>query len=406
MNRKWTHSTVLTATLLMAAPAALAQQQPGDRPQIRPAQPGLQQGQHDKTDQMLSQLDLARVTKLIDKQVTDQQGQPCGTVKDIIIDPEHGFATFAVISLQAKPGGGQEQQGQQPGQIGQERNGQQQAGQLGNQQQKMVLVPFETLSISDRQPDKITLNVDRQKLDQRPAFQEAQIQQLKQREFVEQQCQAFNVKPYWDKAEDGQGVLDRLQEALPGEDKDQLHVQQVSKLKSKSIVDDNDQQLGQFKDMLVDTEEGRLAYLVVGLQGGQNGQQAQPGQQPNAQQRPQAGQQEQAGQNGQRIGQQIGGQMALVPWAAVDYKEDRQQLSIDTDRQTLQRQAFAEGQWPNLNDEQVARNLHQQFGEEPYWEVYGYPRYEEGQQQQRNGQQPRPGQTERQQPREPIGPFE
>lgn len=394
MNRMWTRSTILAATLLMAAPAAMAQQQPGiERPGVRPVQPGQNAN---NTEKMLSQLDLAQASKLVGKQVTDQQGQQIGKIQDVIIDPRHGIATFALLQIQPNQQNqqqpGQLNQQQQPGQADQQQPGQPQA-QVG--QQKIVLLPFEALRIDEQMPQQVKLSVARQQIEQRPAFQETQMQQLKDKDFVKQQYQAFGFQPYWEQAR-RQGALERLRDALPGDD-DELVAHKFSQLKNKPIQDSDQQALGQCKDLLIDMEEGRIAYLVVGLQGAAANQQRNQAQQDEPGQRPQIG--------------QAGGQMALVPWAAVEFEADRQQLVIDTDRQTLQRNAFAEGQWPNLADEQVARNLHQQFGEQPYWEVYGYPRYEEGQQ--RNGREPstrpgeqRNGQQPNNQQREPIRPLE
>jgi len=65
---------------------------------------------------------------------------------------------------------------------------------------------------------------------------------------------------------------------------------------------------------------------------------------------------------------------AAVPWDMFMLQAKPHQARIDADRNMLQAVAFDMSNWKNLSDRSFASRVYQQFGEEPYSQVYGYPK--------------------------------
>jgi len=115
--------------------------------------------------------------------------------------------------------------------------------------------------------------------------------------------------------------------------------------------------LGNLQDILLDFHQGLVAYGVVSLGSGE---------------------------------------LAAVPWSAIEIRPSEMLALIDTDRQSLQQVAFSEDQMPDLSNPQYAQQLHNQFNRQPYWEVLGFV----GAGAQMRPQQMRPQQMQQQQ--EPL----
>jgi sporulation protein YlmC with PRC-barrel domain len=92
-----------------------------------------------------------RMTDVIGQQVMSQQGQPLGTVDDVIVTVDGGKA-FAIIAQQQP---GQQQRGQQQMQRGQQ------------QQQNLIAIPFENLDI---QQGRLLTTMSQQELQRQRQF--------------------------------------------------------------------------------------------------------------------------------------------------------------------------------------------------------------------------------------------
>jgi sporulation protein YlmC with PRC-barrel domain len=64
--------------------------------------------------------------------------------------------------------------------------------------------------------------------------------------------------------------------------------------------------------------------------------------------------------------------LALVPWSAVHVAPGARAVTLNTTKANLEAVAFAEGSFPNLQDRQYVRDLHQRFDATPYWESLAY----------------------------------
>lgn len=104
------------------------------------------------------------------------------------------------------------------------------------------------------------------------------------------------------------------------------------------IKNDQDKKVGQLEDIVFDVRQGNLAYGLVGF-GGTMG---------------------------------LAKKTAAVPWNAIQIQPDQKIARLNTDERTLSSVEINKDQIARLNDPTFARQVHQSFGQEPYWEVYGY----------------------------------
>ncbi len=106
-------------------------------------------------------------------------------------------------------------------------------------------------------------------------------------------------------------------------EKAQLH--SASQFIGLNVQDSQGQPVGVVRDLVLDMEEQRIAYLLVG----------------------------------------VGEESYLVPWAAVTSPHEGPFLTLDADRQTV---TTAPVRSPEQLDEQSARELHEHYGVSPYWD--------------------------------------
>ena len=112
------------------------------------------------------------------------------------------------------------------------------------------------------------------------------------------------------------------------------------------IKNDQDQDIADLKDIVFDVRQGNLAYGLINF-GGVMG---------------------------------IATKTAAVPWSAIKIQPDQKNARLNADERTLASAQISRDQIAKLNDPTFARQVHQSFGQDPYWEVYGYvpPTAEQG----------------------------
>jgi sporulation protein YlmC with PRC-barrel domain len=109
----------------------------------------------------------------------------------------------------------------------------------------------------------------------------------------------------------------------------------------------NDEQLASIKDLVIDSRKGNVAYGLLGY-GGVLG---------------------------------VREKVAAVPWSAISVQPDQSTAKLDATQDKLDSATLAEGRIAQLNQRQFAQRVHEVFGVEPYWQVYGFepPGGQEGQ---------------------------
>ena len=112
----------------------------------------------------------------------------------------------------------------------------------------------------------------------------------------------------------------------------------LSKIIGLNVRDAAKKDLGEIKDVLIDSQSGCLAYGLISY-GGVAG---------------------------------IGDKTAAVPWAAIELQRNLEYAMLDADRAALDQATVTDEDITKLNQPAYARRFHEQFGQEPYWEVFGF----------------------------------
>ncbi|OHB52754.1 MAG: hypothetical protein A2Y12_09930 [Planctomycetes bacterium GWF2_42_9] len=137
-------------------------------------------------------------------------------------------------------------------------------------------------------------------------------------------------------------VKERMPSSLKGESATQAEGQ-LKLIKGSDIIGMdvkglNDEDLAEIKDLVIDTRKGNIAYGLLGY-GGVLG---------------------------------VKERQSAVPWSAISIQPDNKVAKLDATTEKLDRAALTEGRISQLNQRQFAQRIHEVFGVEPYWQVYGF----------------------------------
>ena len=112
----------------------------------------------------------------------------------------------------------------------------------------------------------------------------------------------------------------------------------ANRIIGNDVKDTQSRKLGELSDVIFDVRQGNLAYGLVSF-GGVLG---------------------------------IGDKIAAVPWESVQLQTGREVVTLDTDRDTLKQSVLPNDDLSELCEPTFARQVHQGFDQEPYWEVFGF----------------------------------
>jgi sporulation protein YlmC with PRC-barrel domain len=401
------------AAALVLTPASVFAQgaaEPGQQgPQAQQAQQGEpQQLTEAEATERAAQQGLIRLANTMDATVRDQDGNKLATVQDVGLDTAHQQAAFAVISS--------------GGFLG-----------LGD---KQVCVPFSALEAAPGQ-EGLRATFNKEAIDQAPEFAEEDWASLSDQQKAEQIYQQFGTEPYWTGEAAGQGeqagqagegaieaeAREQAEQAAEG-DLQQPEAEQPAGEAGQQVAGEAGQGADEAEQAMDQLQVVRASELIdqpiTAAAAGGAQQPAQPEQQIEEGAGQQAEQQAQDTEQGQ--GEELGqladlivdmregkliyaiinrpdaaaeGQYAAVPFSALRYSQDEQQFTLDAEAQTLEQLAFGQDNWPDMTSEQWGSSVHQQFDQQPYWQVFGYASPGQGQgqgEQQETGQQQDPQQ--------------
>lgn len=185
-------------------------------------------------------------------------------------------------------------------------------------------------AVFEQRPDSITLNIEKSAFMQAPAVSSIDIQQLAARDFRE------NIDNFY---------LTHIPDAHISKAAEKPDLCKLRDLKGLEINDLKGEKLGVLRNLVIDTRRGDIAYGLVGFGGLLR----------------------------------VGENTAAVPWASLMIQPDRKTARIDATRQTLDSAVISAANLDKLVQPQFARQVHQNFKTEPYWEVLGYVGPEEKQ---------------------------
>jgi len=108
----------------------------------------------------------------------------------------------------------------------------------------------------------------------------------------------------------------------------------ASSLNGASVESPQGEGLGKIRELMVDLEDGRIAYVLLSF-GGALG---------------------------------IGEKLIAIPWGAVYVDTMHQVIVLDVDRETLENApSFDIDDWPDACDRSWVANLYDHYGYRPYW---------------------------------------
>jgi sporulation protein YlmC with PRC-barrel domain len=116
---------------------------------------------------------------------------------------------------------------------------------------------------------------------------------------------------------------------------DNLKDLRVSELTGKKVDNLQGEKLGKLNDVVIDAQQGKVAYGILSLRG-------------------------------------MGRDFAAVPWSAFQFSGRPEMIRLDTTPQTLASIAFKGDNFPNLADPQYSRQLFDRFHVTPYWQTFGF----------------------------------
>jgi len=113
----------------------------------------------------------------------------------------------------------------------------------------------------------------------------------------------------------------------------------LSKVIGMDVRNFQDENLGELDNVMIDVNQGKLAYGIVAIRSGFLG---------------------------------LNKDFVAVPWSALDMRTQPGIARLDADKQTRTAIAFDRDNFPNLEDPQYSRQLYERFGATPYWEPLGF----------------------------------
>lgn len=202
-------------------PQAQQQQQQDPKPQTsKPEERGAAAGASQQQSQSQMDPSNARTSELIGTKVTDSQGKDIGEIEDVVIDLQGGKVHAAVLSF---------------------------GGFLGIGKKHFA---FPASELKPGKEDQLTLDIDKEKLDNREGFAQGQWPGMDDE--------------YWGRVA-GQGKA-----AVGGgaEQAKKMTLVRASELEGKSVSDNAGKEVGEIQDVIVDLNQGQVKNISIQVKDG------------------------------------------------------------------------------------------------------------------------------------------
>jgi sporulation protein YlmC with PRC-barrel domain len=233
-------------------------------------------------------------------EIKNEQGEPLGTVREILLDNNQNVVCYVVIESA---------------------NG------------ILHPVPWSAFTVS---PHRITLNIDRAKFTLSPSIRIEDLGKLYAPDYRESINDYFSQVIYNAQEKNTSAVSEEMMET-PGT-AETLDLYRCSGAIGLDVRTLGGKNIATLKNLVFDTREGNLAYGLVAF-GGFLG---------------------------------IGEKTAAVPWASLAVQPDTAIVKLDATRDELNESVLPGDNLRKLTEQQFARQIHENFGVQPYWEVLGF----------------------------------
>lgn len=283
---------------------------------------------------------LEKASKLIGAKVVNDQQQRLGTIKEIVLTPDRTAVSYAVLSH----------------------------GGLWSRGGKLFAVPWSQFEV--KSPGNILMlhNVSPADLKNAKGFDKNNWPAAAHEDWlgydVNRAAAPSGSKPVarmgWDEGVYGDPVLgveeyrehaERARigprpdprESLSGAEatiaKADIKNRKFCEMAGLTVKNNQGEKLGRVRDAVIDVHTGKVAYAVLSLKSGLVDRNR---------------------------------KMAAVPWSALEVIPQSRVARLNADKQTLESIAFRKGEFPNLDNSQYSRQLHERFAATPYSEALGF----------------------------------
>lgn len=348
---KWVSGWLLIALLPLLAGAA-AQEGP-----IEPGRPS-RQGQtmtddldhptDHETVAVEARSSLKKANELIGAKVVNDNGQDLGTIEDIVLNPRHDAVSYAVLARGGFLGWGG----------------------------KFFAVPWSEFEYKPQENRLVLSNVTPEHLENAKGFDKSNWPTMASPNWLGRNVDADRDLPDSPPADslgtsmprnnDGVATDTRTYQDTPDRErivprsegdeprapaertaaaKADLKYRKLSELVGLTIKNEQGEELGELENIILDTHEGTVAYAVLSMRRGFLG---------------------------------LNKDYVPVPWSSLNILPNMGTARMNADKQTLEAIAFDSEEFPNLEDREYSRELHERFGARPYWEALGFVPGEEG----------------------------
>jgi len=201
-----------------------------------------------------------------------------GDIKDFVVDLESGRILYSLVSTDGK----------------------------------LIAVPVQEFSSSSE--SKVVLQADKSKLAEAPQFEDSRNAKLNDVDFAKRAHQYFGQSLAWE------GTFNNVHKA--------------SELIGMNVNNVSDQKIGDVKNLGLDLQSGRVAYVILGA-GGVLG---------------------------------VGDKLYVMPPNAFTLASNNKSLVTGIDKQNLEGAPILnEKNWGEISDQQFAARVYKHYGKQPYW---------------------------------------
>ena len=336
---------------------------------------------------------LTQANEWIGKPILDQQGQQVGELEDLAIDVTNGRVAFGIVNFDVDQdaeqqnelwGNENDQDTEQQNDLwGNDNDQDRQREERKDLSEGLHAIPWEAFEPA-LEEEALRLTIDLQQVDPQHAFEEGDWPDMTDEQWARRTHEQYGVQIYWEEQDEamerperremereeprdeeqplfGDEPRDEEQPLVEDEPRDEEqplvedeprigeeevahrderpeYIESLDEMIGRDVNDPADESLAEVEDLVIDLREGRVPYAVLSY-GGILG---------------------------------IGQDHVLVPWQALEFDAEQETFVLDATEEQLDQFAFDPGDWPEMTDEQWASQVHTEFGQEPYWEVYGY----------------------------------
>ncbi len=258
---------------------------------------------------------LEKANALIGAKVINDENERLGTIEEIVLTPDRSSIDYAVLSYDGFWGFAA----------------------------KLFAVPWSEFEVKPEERVLVLSRVSKADLDKAEGFDKKNWPDKAQANWLGfERMPSAAMEPR--EGENGTDMAAESRAAAPqtallGDVRADIKYRRLTRLVGTTVKNPEGEKLGELEDIVIDVHEGNVAYAVLSMRSGFLG---------------------------------MSKELAAVPWSALDVVSELGTARLDADKQTLDAIAFKAKEFPDLEDPQYSRELHQRFNATPYWEVMGF----------------------------------